>query len=545
MIRQSSAQSAEREGGVLGTDATTTHFRSAILFLLAVFAAGWIMYVHFRCAVLPYDDSFISYRFVDNFVAGKGLIYNIGERAWGYSTVTYIFWLSAWRYLLPTVPLPEIAVRANGVPFAAVCLAVYFTVQRYSRKHTVAVAAAALITFNAALLGISTGGMETFLFMALALCSLLAAGSRKPLTAAFLVGLAILTRIEGLMLVPILFILIHKPLKTALRMTLATASLPLAWLAFAHQFYGTYLPHSIIAKARPIYMLRPLHAYDDLVLNLGQLFSAPGAIGGLLTLVFLGWCTVSCLTSRTLRDHNAWAVPALFWGIFAGYSYGNPMLFEWYYPLVFIPALLTAALGVSTIFDPMSRPLGSRRGVARSAIGVLCMIWLAAATILGWNSHPRSPNSPNWSVFRLDSEPGRLRCKAYKDTAVWLNGVRKPHETVMAPEIGALGYYLKGNLIDACGLVSPEAIPYLPVPASERLGGEYGSIPLAFVRNVRPEFIVTLPVFAMKNVLEAPWATSTYHTVREFYLPIPTYGSDRIIVLKHGPLSPASDARDQ
>jgi hypothetical protein len=545
MLRQSSAKAAEREGGFLPAKTTTTHLRLAILILLAAFAGGWIAYIHLRCPVLPYDDSFIFYRFADNLVAGKGLIYNIGERAWGYSTVTYIFWLSFWRYLLPAVPLPDIAVRANLVPFAAVCLAVYFLILRYTRKYTVATAAAALIMFNAALLGISTGGMETFLFMALALFSLLAASSRKPLMAAFLVSLAILTRIEGLLLVPILFILIRKPRKTVFRMTLVMALPPLAWLTFAHNFYGTYLPHSIIAKARPIYTLPRLHAYIDIVRNLGQLFSLPGAIGALLVLVFLGWCTIACLKSRTLREHNAWAVPALFWGILAEYSYGNPLLFEWYYPQVFVPALLTAVLGISAIFEPTLQPLGSRRGAVRTAIGALCTIWLTAATVHGWNAQPPRPNSPNWPVSHLDSEPGRLRCKTYRDAAAWLNGIRKPHETVMAPEIGALGYYLKGNLIDACGLVSPEAIPYLPVPASERLGGEYGSIPLAFVRDVQPEFIVTMPVFGMKNVLDAPWATATYHTVREFSLPVPTYGSDRVLVLRHSPRAPTSDSQAQ
>jgi hypothetical protein len=115
----------------------------------------------------------------------------------------------------------------------------------------------------------------------------------------------------------------------------------------------------------------------------------------------------------------------------------------------------------------------------------------------------------------------------------------------MAPEIGALGYYMKGNLIDACGLVSPEAIRYLPAPAHERLGGEYGSIPLAFVRDVQPDFIVTMPAFASKNVLDAPWAKSTYHIIQDFRLPLPAYGSDRVIILRHGLRGPVSDPYGQ
>ncbi|HUE01617.1 MAG TPA: hypothetical protein VMR62_18750 [Bryobacteraceae bacterium] len=518
--------------------------KGIILVLLAASAAVWVTYIHLRCAVLPYDDSFIFYRFVDNFVAGKGLIYNLGERAWGYSTVTYIFWLSAWRYLLPSVPLPDIAVRANALPFAAVCLAAYFLVLRYTSKYTAALAAAALIMFNAALLGISTGGMETFLFMALALFSLLAAAWRKPLTAGFLAGLAVLTRIEGLVLLPILLIVIRKPWKAGFKMTVAMVSLPLAWLAFAHPFYGTYLPHSIIAKARPLYTLAPMNAYSRIIGYLGEFFSAPGSIGAVSVLLFLIACTIACFESRLLRDRGAWAVPMLFWGVFAAYSYGNPLLFEWYYPPLFITALVTAVLGVTATFQVMSEHPGSRRPLLFRTIGVFCAIWITAATIHGWTAPPKS-YSPNWSVFRIDSEPGRLRCKAYKEAALWLNRVRGPHETVMAPEIGALGYYMKGNLIDACGLVSPEAIRYLPAPAHERLGGEYGSIPLAFVRDVQPDFIVTMPAFASKNVLDAPWAKSTYHIIQDFRLPLPAYGSDRVIILRHGLRGPVSDPYGQ
>ncbi len=516
------------------------NFRAAVsrpftLLLFAACAVGWIAYVHLKCVVLPYDDSFIFYPFVDNFVAGKGLIYNIGERAWGYSTVTYIFWLSAWRYLLPNVPLPDIAVRTNLLPFAAVCVAVYLLVFRYTRKHILAAAAAAVLMFNAALLGISTGGMETFLFMALALFSLLAAGSQRPIAAGLLAGVAVLTRIEGLTLAPILFLLLWKPYRRAFKMTAVMAVLPLAWLVYARGFYGVYLPHSIIAKARPIYVLPRLDACVRMIMNLGDLFSVPGLIGGLSVLLFLGWCTLACLKSRPLRDNGAWAVPVLFWGIFAGYTYGNPLLFEWYYPQVFIPALLTAVLGISTIFQSISSPHPSRVRVAYRAIGFVCAVWVVTATVHGWMPQTRSDSSPNWPVSRIDSEPGRLRCKTYREAAQWLNGQRGPGETVMAPEIGALGYYLKGNLIDALGLVSPEAIPYLPTPASERVGGAYGSIPLAFVRDAQPEFIVTMPVFASKNVLDDPWAKTTYRTVTEFRLPTPVYGSDRVLILRHGP----------
>src|ERR1035437_5834000 len=106
--------------------------RVATLIAFAGIAIYWAAYFHFRSPVLPYDDAFIAYRYVENFIQGKGLVYNEGERAWGYSTVTYIFWLSMWSRLLPHVPLPELAARTNLLPFTGAGVAVFLLVLRYS-----------------------------------------------------------------------------------------------------------------------------------------------------------------------------------------------------------------------------------------------------------------------------------------------------------------------------------------------------------------------------------------------------------------------------
>jgi hypothetical protein len=72
------------------------------------------------------------------------------------------------------------------------------------------------------------------------------------------------------------------------------------------------------------------------------------------------------------------------------------------------------------------------------------------------------------TTWILEASPVRLRVDGYEWAALWMNKHFPQGTTVAAPEIGALGYYWKGRVLDACGLVSPEALPFLPVPADQR-----------------------------------------------------------------------------
>jgi hypothetical protein len=298
-------------------------------------------------------------------------------------------------------------------------------------------------------------------------------------------------------------------------------------------YYGTLVPHSIQAKGRPLYVRVPLSAFFQIVNNLTASLSVHGVLASVFVLSALCVSTIVCLTYRQHRITGAWTVPLFFWCMVGMYLYGNPLLFEWYWPLLLVPALVTLTLGASRLLALTSASHTLNVRLAAGVIAGSWAIWMCVANVNSWRAWEVRSNNPNWPVSEVRTEPGRLRCNAYREAAVWLNGRRKLQQTVLAPEIGALGYYLNGKLIDGCGLVSPEVIPYLPVPAQERINGDTGSIPLAFVRDTEPDYIVTMPVFALKNVLDDPWAKEKYTVVAEFGLATPVFGSDRVLVLKN------------
>jgi len=131
----------------------------------------------------------------------------------------------------------------------------------------------------------------------------------------------------------------------------------------------------------------------------------------------------------------------------------------------------------------------------------------------------------------VQRDPERLRCVAYRGAAEWLNRACSLSDRVAAPEIGALGFYFKGKILDACGLVSPEAIPFLPVPASQSLSSDVGTISLDLVKAERPEWVATLPFFAERSLLPSRWFHAHYRHAARVPLPEP-WQNDAILVFR-------------
>jgi hypothetical protein len=72
-----------------------------------------------------------------------------------------------------------------------------------------------------------------------------------------------------------------------------------------------------------------------------------------------------------------------------------------------------------------------------------------------------------------------------------------PGARVMSSEIGGLGEGFDGEILDAVGLATPSAIKYHPMRVpDERSSGDLGAIPTGFVREMRPDVIVSYDVFA-------------------------------------------------
>lgn len=105
------------------------------------------------------EDAFIFFRYVDNFVNGNGLVFNIGERIEGFTSPLWVFFLAILRVITP-LELRQIAIISGlTLSSAAILLILLFD---SSKKLFLPIGVIILIT-NSAFRDFATSGFETSL----------------------------------------------------------------------------------------------------------------------------------------------------------------------------------------------------------------------------------------------------------------------------------------------------------------------------------------------------------------------------------------------
>ena len=494
----------------------------AFFFLAGAFAAA----AHFSGPAYPEDDAFITYRYAENLAAGNGLVYNPGQRVFGISSPLYALWLTGLKTVLPGAALPDLAVRMNFLFYLATGLGLLFLLRRLLRSLAAGAALAGLFLLRGDLLAASLGGMEPFFFTALIAFALWALFTSRFRAAAALAGVSVLVRPEGILLALVVLVAWLAASRARPAAVLAGLLLPaLAWVAFGFAYYGNPVYHSIIAKARPLY---PMPAGQAIMLILRSIASwstgglIPAAARPLLLVpglvVFLLVLAGRVLLPRFRPQPRQPAAPdaSLLLLLLLFFTLTNPLMFDWYYPPVTLLWFCVFAGGL-----PALAAWTGRRRLETAALVLLVLLAALPATRL-FTRQVRE-HRPAFEL-PLDKEGYRLRVMTYRATAEWLNETVPPGTNLAAPEIGALGYYYRrGPVLDACGLVSPEALPYLPVPEDERSAP--GTISLGFVRDLRPDVVVTMARYARRSLYPSPWFDSSYVLVAEMTLPRPLWGS--------------------
>jgi len=124
------------------------------------------------------------------------------------------------------------------------------------------------------------------------------------------------------------------------------------------------------------------------------------------------------------------------------------------------------------------------------------------------------------AICQREGNPSREAAKVgYREVARWLNEHAAETDRVGAPEIGALGFRFRGKMLDGCGLVSPEALPFLPVPPDQRLGSGFGAMPRGLVKAELPEWVVAMPCFIERSLLTTSWFGRHYELVKRIGIP--------------------------
>jgi arabinofuranosyltransferase len=202
------------------------------------------------------DDAYISFRYLDNWLDGLGLVYNPGERVEGYTNFLWIILLAPLRLLGLE---PESASLFLSLAALALTLwAVFRTASMLAGSPGAGAAALLLAASSAPLAQWTTSGMETTCFAAmLALANLLLVVHRRhSLGSSLFFALAVLTRPPGALFAAVAFAA-ALPWRGPQRLQalrglagpfLFFTAILLAQLAFRLAYYGRPLPNTFYAK---------------------------------------------------------------------------------------------------------------------------------------------------------------------------------------------------------------------------------------------------------------------------------------------------------
>ena len=462
---------------------------------------------------LKFDDAWIHFRYAQNLAHGKGFVYNEGERVLGSGGIAWEVILAVLARMTTSDTLPYAVSTLNYIALVA-CGALLYMILREMLLPWLALGISALLIAQGPLPISSIGGMETTLLCVGYFSTLLALLRERYVLAAFFAGVTVCLRVESLALLAatLLAALLYRR-RASLAVLAAGVTLPLLAHGWAWAYFGSLVPNSTLAKS--VVYVEPPHGaliacfrslldvfpFDHLVPNRS---SHPDLARWLGILVWLVLVEVGYLVLRRRRRAASLVIIQVV-GAFAFYTVANPYMFDWY-ECTFVPlAMLFAVLGVCAI---TGRIPGLRAAPSASA---LVIVVIASFGSLRSTWSPFGPDDPRFSFTRPNAQE-HTRTYQYVNIARWLNERSTPTDRVCISEIGAFGYHYRGRILDGIGLVSPEVLPYHPLPEGMRPSGRTGAIPPRVVRDFLPEFVVSLDVFA-EALFEEPWFNRRYRMI--------------------------------
>jgi hypothetical protein len=424
---------------------------------LAVFAATLATHAAATWKAGAFDDAFITYTFARNVAAGHGFVWFPGEAPlYGSSTVPYALLLAALQGLGASIPAASTSI---GCLAWAGANALLFRCFLAPWGMGAALAAAALNALSLRAVSASLG-METGLYVLLVCAAFWAYGAGRLRLSGALAGLVVVTRLDGA-LVPMLLVahalLAFPEGRLSRRRRAACVALPaflvvVPWGVALQAYFGSVVPHTLLAKTQgmalapafsPLTVLRALagpRAGDDLVLP--------------ATVLALGLLGIALGAHRWRAPQNLFF---LWGGAYLALFTASRIPESPWYAAALLPVLHQGAVAATRALQ-----VALRRVFMGGGTRLTYLVWLPAAAQLvaatiatgrAVRTDPLGRNSNVTAEHRLLAE-------------LVLEDMRsrgRAEASVLAFEVGYLGYLIPGRVHDVLGLVSPEVVERGPL----------------------------------------------------------------------------------
>ncbi len=383
--------------------------------------------VRFAIGPVIVDDAYITFRYARAIALSGAFEYNPGERVLGTTTplFTMLMTVSFWRGWPPEWTAVAISCLADGLTIATLAALLLSWGQRIAVALTIAMLAMwpVMITY-------AVSGLETSLYTFLVYGCFFAASRGRAAGSGVLLGLALLCRPDAALCALVLLVYFARTPRKLVFVAAAAAAVTLPWAVFAAWYFGSVVPQSIVAKAaieqEPWTGVRVLLAFFGGSPKYLALSAAAAAGAAIL------WTRAHASARLVL----SWAV--VYTAVFTATNAFSQ--FPWYFvPLFPIYFAAAATCGGALI----ERGRWTVTALAGPAL-------MTALLILGaW--HLRGHES-----FLRGLAAGREQL--YARAASRIGAEATPTTVIAATEIGTIGYFYPGPVLDLMGLVSPEAV---------------------------------------------------------------------------------------
>lgn len=470
-----------------------------------------------------WEDYYITYRSSKNLATGHGLVFNEGDRLHTFTSPLGV--------LLPSVASLLAANRSDtaalwifrlmsATAFAGALGLLWALARQLALPVMAAAVLVAFVATDGKSLDFTINGMETafmLLFLAYALWAHFAPSERRwrHLGAAW-AGL-MWTRPDSFIYIGLVALAVwlfndqnqtgadrRQLLKQFVQAGILAAAIYGPWLAFAHLYYGTIIPHTIIAKGAQggdlsaaqrflsNFWLLPVRIWEGWSSVEGTFLPSYWTLGG--------WPQWTQIVARILAiiASCAWLLPRVgfvtrvasfayfFAAAYLGYVPYFP--FPWYFPSAFLLAAVALA-GLA------ARGLAARTSLIRAAtIGAATFV-LGTGIFLSWGT------ARQMRAQQTYIETGNRRV-----IGEWLHEHAKPGDTVFMEPLGYIGFFSGLKTFDWPGMSSREV-----VAARRLVGPEWDSL----IPYLQPTWLI-LRVDGDQPVLARDLAASNYELVRDF-----------------------------
>ena len=395
------------------------------------------------------DDAYISYRYARNIAEGNGFRFNLDEKILGTTTPLYTLILA-----LPTVFGGRTHVISLFLNLASILGSGLVLNRLLSRRLTPRAGLAGGLVFVFFPMFYRILGMETNFFIFLLLSGLLLLDGGKSRWAAFVLGLAVLTRMEAVLLWPLtcLFLLSRKEYREIWKFSGVFLLTLAPWFAFSLWYFGKLVPNTFHIKTiftvseEPVRKI--IHALSTFSLKKSEWLKGFGTYLPDFIQHYAAWAGLF-LISLAIAARDIWRTAVLrlflFWTVLyiAVYAVLGAWLFVWYYVVALAIIPLVLAMALVKISEKLKNRWGRPVSAAVAVLLLSGLILFEAGDVFNFLTG-------QW----YSSHTGHVeRYGTYMDIAGFIRENVPADKSVGMEEIGILGYFITNKVWDFYSLV--------------------------------------------------------------------------------------------